>query len=68
VRHDHDLLLDVVEMCELLLTHASDRERLANDPVVQAAAQRWIEMHRVVIEDKPVLRRRLDAILPSLEE
>lgn len=31
-------------MCELLLTHASDADALAHDPVVQAAAQRWIEV------------------------
>jgi uncharacterized protein with HEPN domain len=37
-------LLDMVEMCDLLIAHASDDETLATDPVVQAAAQRWIEV------------------------
>jgi uncharacterized protein with HEPN domain len=34
----------MVEMCDLLLRHASDQQALATDPVVQAAAQRWIEI------------------------
>ncbi len=34
----------MVEMCDLLLEYASDAERLANDPVTQGAAQRWIEV------------------------
>jgi uncharacterized protein with HEPN domain len=34
----------MVEMCNLLIAHASDDETLATDPVVQAAAQRWIEV------------------------
>ena len=34
----------MVEMCELLLEHAADLDRLDSDPVVQAAAQRWIEV------------------------
>jgi len=33
----------MVEMCDLILEHAADPDRLAKDPVVQAAAQRWIE-------------------------
>jgi uncharacterized protein with HEPN domain len=44
VRGDHDRILDMLEMCELLIEHASDPSRLAEDPVVQAAAQRWIEV------------------------
>lgn len=44
MRGDHDRLLDMLEMCDLLLEHASDRRRLLEDPVVQAAAQRWIEV------------------------
>jgi uncharacterized protein with HEPN domain len=44
VRNDRDRLLDMVEMCDLLVEHASDPDRLATDPVVQAAAQRWIEI------------------------
>lgn len=34
----------MIEMCDLLLEHASDQRRLADDPVIQAAAQRWIEV------------------------
>ncbi len=34
----------MIEMCDLLIRHASDRLTLASDPVVQAAAQRWIEV------------------------
>ena len=31
-------------MCDLLIAHASDPGELETDPVVQAAAQRWIEV------------------------
>jgi uncharacterized protein with HEPN domain len=34
----------MVQMCDLLIAHASNEETLATDPVVQAAAQRWIEV------------------------
>ncbi len=34
----------MVEMCDLLIEHATDPGLLATDPVVQAAAQRWIEI------------------------
>ena len=34
----------MIEMCDLLLTHALNAEALATDPVVQGAAQRWIEV------------------------
>ncbi len=34
----------MIEMCDLLIRHASDRATLATDPVIQAAAQRWIEV------------------------
>jgi len=44
VRGDTDRLLDMIEMCDLLIAHASDSTALATDPVVQAAAQRWIEV------------------------
>lgn len=39
-----DRLLDMSEMCELPLTHASDLHALEHVPVAQAAAQRWIEV------------------------
>lgn len=44
MRNDEDRLLDMLEMCDLLIAHASDRDVLATDPVVQAAAQRWVEV------------------------
>jgi uncharacterized protein with HEPN domain len=44
VRNDEDRLLDMLEMCDLLIEHASDQSVLASDPVVQAAAQRWVEV------------------------
>lgn len=34
----------MLEMCDLLIAHASDQTVLASDPVVQAAAQRWVEV------------------------
>ncbi len=34
----------MIEMCDPLIQHASDRSVLAGDPVIQAAAQRWIEV------------------------
>ncbi len=44
MRGDHDRILALLEMCDLLIEHASDLSRLAEDPMVQAAAQRWIEV------------------------
>jgi len=44
VRGDRDRLLDMLEMCDLLIEHASAQRRLSDDPVIQAAAQRWIEV------------------------
>ena len=44
MRGDLDRLLDMVEMCDLLLAHAADPAALEQDPVVQGAAQRWIEV------------------------
>lgn len=44
MRGDRDRLLDMIEMCDLLIRHASDRAALGSDPVIQAAAQRWIEV------------------------
>jgi uncharacterized protein with HEPN domain len=34
----------MLEMCDLLIQHAADERKLAEDPVTQAAAQRWIEV------------------------
>lgn len=44
MRADHDRILDMIEMCDLLVEHASDLSRLTDNPVIQAAAQRWIEV------------------------
>lgn len=43
MRGDRDRLLDMIEMCDLPIRHASD-PALGSDPVIQAAAQRWIEV------------------------
>lgn len=34
----------MLEMCDLILEHAADLDRLESDPVLQAATQRWIEV------------------------
>ncbi len=44
MRNDRERLLDMIEMCDLLMRHASNPDALATDPVIQAAAQRWIEV------------------------
>lgn len=44
MRDDRDLVLDMIEMCDLLREHAADPDLLDRDPVIQAAAQRWIEV------------------------
>jgi uncharacterized protein with HEPN domain len=44
VRDDVERPLDMIEMCDLLLAHASEPGALRNDPVVQGAPQRWIEV------------------------
>ncbi|MBI4885449.1 MAG: DUF86 domain-containing protein [Actinobacteria bacterium] len=44
MRDDADRVLDMIEMCDLLIRHASDPHALEADPVIQAAAQRWIEV------------------------
>lgn len=44
MRGDRDRLLDMLEMCDLLIEHVSGQSKLADDPVIQAAAQRWIEV------------------------
>lgn len=44
MRRDRDLVLDMVEMCGLILEHASDLDRFDSEPLVQAAAERWIEV------------------------
>ncbi len=54
----------MVEMCDLLTEHATDPELLATDPVVQAAAQRWLEIlgeaaSRISDETKNAPRDRL---------
>ena len=34
----------MLEMCDLLIEHVSGQSNLSDDPVIQAAAQRWIEV------------------------
>lgn len=43
MRGDRDLILDMLEMCELLITHTQPDD-LAESPLMEAAAQRWIEV------------------------
>lgn len=43
MRSDRDLILDMLEMCELLIKHTQPDE-LAESPLMEAAAQRWIEV------------------------
>jgi uncharacterized protein with HEPN domain len=45
VRTDRERLEDILEMCALLREHVAGRaEALVSDPVLLAAAQRWIEI------------------------
>ena len=44
MRGDRDRLLDVIERCDFLIRHASDRAALCSDPGIRAAEQRWIEV------------------------
>ncbi|MBK5224294.1 MAG: DUF86 domain-containing protein [Acidimicrobiia bacterium] len=45
MRDDAARVLDIIETCDQLLEHVgSDRTRFESDPVVQAAAQRWLEI------------------------
>ena len=44
MRGDRDRLLDMLEMCDLLIEHVLGQSSLSDDPVIQAAAQRWIEV------------------------
>ena len=34
----------MLEMCDLLIEHVAGQSKLADDPVIQAATQRWIEV------------------------
>ncbi|HLG09633.1 MAG TPA: HepT-like ribonuclease domain-containing protein [Gaiellaceae bacterium] len=45
MRSDRERLEDILEMCSLLREHVAGRtEELESDPVLLAAAQRWIEI------------------------
>lgn len=45
MRDDEALVLDIIETCGQLIEHVGgDHERFEADPVVQAAAQRWLEI------------------------
>jgi uncharacterized protein with HEPN domain len=45
VRDDEARVVDITEACGQILQFVSnDRERFRTDPVVQAAAQRWLEI------------------------
>lgn len=45
MRDDDARVLDILETCEQLIEHIGrDQERFRVDPVLQAAAQRWLEI------------------------
>ena len=45
MRGDEARILDIIESCDQLIEHVGrDRDRFEADPVVQAAAQRWLEI------------------------
>ena len=45
MRNDRARLEDMLEMCGLVREEvASDEQRFRRDPVLQAAAQRWLEI------------------------
>lgn len=45
MRDDPARVEDIVEACEQLIRHiGADRGRFSTDPVVQTAAQRWLEI------------------------
>lgn len=45
MRDDDARVADILETCDQLIEHvASDHERFRADPVLQAAAQRWLEI------------------------
>ena len=41
---DRQRLEDIIETCSNLERHITDRDALASNPLVQAAAQRWLEV------------------------
>lgn len=45
MRDDAARVVDIIEACDQLIEHVTgDRDRFDSDPVVQAAAQRWLEI------------------------
>lgn len=44
MRDDRQRLEDIIETCSNLERHVTDRDVLASNPLVQAAAQRWLEV------------------------
>ena len=45
MRDDEARAVDILETCDQLIEHVGgDRDRFEADPVVQAAAQRWLEI------------------------
>ena len=44
MRDDRQRLEDIIETCSNLEHHVTDRDVLASNPLVQAAAQRWLEV------------------------
>ena len=44
MRDDRQRLEDIIDTCVTLEQHITDRDELASNPLVQAAAQRWLEV------------------------
>ncbi|MCZ7534588.1 MAG: DUF86 domain-containing protein [Acidimicrobiia bacterium] len=45
MRDDEARVLDIVETCDQIIEHVGvDQQRFESDPLVQAAAQRWLEI------------------------
>jgi uncharacterized protein with HEPN domain len=45
MRDDGARILDILETCDQIIQHiGTDHERFRSDPVIQAAAQRWLEI------------------------
>lgn len=45
MRDDQARVADIIDACEQIVRHiGSDHDRFRTDPVIQAAAQRWLEI------------------------
>ncbi len=45
MRDDQARVVDIIEACDQIVQHVgADHDRFRSDPVIQAAAQRWLEI------------------------